>query len=99
MNLTDFSGQRPRNMRLRFQPLAQISIMPLSRTLSRLELFRLASATHTTRKSAERDDLLVFGHIPEVCIGLGELESCQRCRDFPHVFEVGAQVLAAGAGR
>ena len=68
------------------------------RTLSRLELLRLAGAADTTREAAEGDDLLVLGYVSEIRVRLSEFETRQRRRDFTHVFEVRAQVLPAGLG-
>ena len=87
------------------------------RTLSRLELLRLASTADTTVEPPEGDDLVVGEDIAEVGVRLRQLEAyishstsishflsqltskrTGECgRDLAHVFEVGAQVLAARA--
>lgn len=72
MKRTDFSGQRP---------IAEVSgsagiIFGAGHTLSRLELLRLARTSNTTRKATEGDNLLVFLHVAEVGVCLGQLKTC-----------------------
>ena len=71
MNLTDFSGQRPKSA-WRGCEAPCCDHRPAGKpTLSSTELFSLRSATNTPIKSPERDDLLVLLDISEVTVGLG----------------------------
>ena len=75
MNFTYFSGQRPivkigQRLSCKIRRVAK-------RTLSSLELLRLASTSNTSSETAERNDLLVLLDITQVVVGLGELEAWQ----------------------
>lgn len=73
MNLTDFSGQRPADGMLNFPVYLGACLL---RTLCRLELLGLAGTANTTSKTTKGDDLLVFRDVTKVCVGLGQLETC-----------------------
>lgn len=53
----------------------QDSLYMSQHTLRRTKLFRLACTADTARESSERNNLLVFLHVTEVGVGLGQLEA------------------------
>ena len=73
MNLTDFSGQRPGNLIEYAIPSRPVE----GRTLSSLELLRLASAANTSREATERNNLLVLLHVRKILVRLGQFEVCR----------------------
>lgn len=74
MNLTDFSGQRPVQSKLKTKVVRDQGYN--GRTLGSLELLRLACPSNTTREPPERNNTFVILDIAEVGIGLREFETC-----------------------
>ena len=50
---------------------------PQEPTLCSTELFGLRGTANTAIESSERNDLLVLFDVPEVIVGLGQLQACK----------------------
>ena len=75
INLTDFSGQRPKNAECAHENQCS-DHCPCGRlTLGSTKLFGLRSTAYTAIESSERNDLLVLFDVREVMIGLGQFQA------------------------